>query len=51
MPYRAMSRDKRYFPDPETFRPERYLHDEIKNNAFADPLRFVFGFGPRSVRV
>jgi len=39
----AMSRDMRdYAPDPEVFRPERYLEANLR-----DPSQFVFGFGRR----
>jgi len=39
----AMSRDmENYGPDPETFRPERFL--EAKRR---DPFLYVFGFGRR----
>jgi len=39
----AMSRDERdYAPDPEVFRPERYLEANLR-----DPSQYVFGFGRR----
>ncbi|KAI0669082.1 cytochrome P450 [Trametes maxima] len=45
----AMTRDTRYYPDPESFRPERYL--KVKDNSAKEdvllPSSFVFGFGRR----
>lgn len=42
---RAMSRDEKdYAPDPDVFRPERYLEAELR-----DPSLYVFGFGRRYV--
>jgi len=44
----AMTRDPKYFPDPEVFRPERFCTDELDGfSIFADPLYIVFGFGRR----
>ena len=40
-----MSRDKKdYAPDPEVFRPDRYLEANPR-----DPSQYVFGFGRRYV--
>lgn len=42
----ALHMDPQYFPDPETFDPERFS-DENKNNI--QPFTFVpFGSGPRN---
>ena len=42
---RAMSRDMaNYGPDPDVFRPERFLQNQIR-----DPFFYVFGFGRRYV--
>jgi len=44
----AMSRDPKYYPDPEVFRPERFCTGELDElPPFADPLNYVFGFGRR----
>lgn len=47
---RAMLRNDKVYPDPHTFRPERFLEPvtpemERKRN----PMNYVFGFGRRSV--
>ncbi|KAI0831913.1 cytochrome P450 [Trametes gibbosa] len=41
----AMSRDPRYYPEPEEFRPERYL--DVREGEKLLPSTFVFGFGRR----
>ncbi|KAI0655729.1 cytochrome P450 [Cubamyces menziesii] len=44
----AMSRDARYYPNPEQFSPERYLPTEVKDKeSVLLPSSFVFGFGRR----
>ena len=46
--HRAMSRDTRYYPNPEQFSPERYLATEVKDKgSVLLPSSFVFGFGRR----
>ncbi|KAI0632677.1 cytochrome P450 [Trametes polyzona] len=43
----AMTRDPRYYPDPEEFRPERYLVPEDQKCELLIPSTFIFGFGRR----
>lgn len=46
--YRAMSRDPRYYPNPEEFIPERHLGIDTKtSDDYILPSSFVFGFGRR----
>jgi len=50
--FRAMSRDEKRYPEPEAFRPERFLTADGKLNPNADdPFDFVFGFGRRCVTI
>ncbi|KIJ28354.1 hypothetical protein M422DRAFT_189820, partial [Sphaerobolus stellatus SS14] len=44
----AMTRDTRYFANPEEFRPERFLEEKLQDSLRADPLQIVFGFGRRA---
>ncbi|KAI0640976.1 cytochrome P450 [Trametes meyenii] len=41
----GITRDARYYPDAEEFRPERYLDSETSGNATLLPSSFVFGYG------
>ncbi|KAI0632676.1 cytochrome P450 [Trametes polyzona] len=43
----AMSRDTRYYPNPEVFRPERHLEPPAHPEGHLLPSEFVFGFGRR----
>ena len=43
---RAMCRNSKVYPDPEVFRPERFLVEEGKE-APLDPSKIAFGFGRR----
>lgn len=45
---RGMSQDEQFYPDPEAFRPERFLVASGQAEAM-DPKIFVFGFGRRYV--
>ena len=44
---RGMTRDASMYPDPEAFRPERFLEMDASTAAKADPRNMVFGFGRR----
>lgn len=46
--HRAMTRDTRFYPDPEDFRPERFIVPDEKKDELLMPSSFVFGFGRRS---
>ncbi|KAI0642045.1 cytochrome P450 [Trametes meyenii] len=43
----AMTRDRRYYPDPEAFFPERHIPSEKCEKSTLPPSSFVFGFGRR----
>ena len=42
-----MTQDSAYYPEPQKFRPERWLEMERHVASFADPRKIVFGFGRR----
>ncbi|KZT03209.1 cytochrome P450 [Laetiporus sulphureus 93-53] len=42
-----MTRDANIFPDPETFRPERFKTMTVQTTDLYDPRKIVFGFGRR----
>ncbi|KAJ8475189.1 hypothetical protein ONZ51_g6728 [Trametes cubensis] len=43
----AFSRNEKMYPDPESFKPERFLKDGKINPEVQDPNTFVFGYGRR----
>ncbi|KAJ3488150.1 hypothetical protein NLI96_g3051 [Meripilus lineatus] len=43
----AMSRNEEIYPDPEDFRPERFLAHNEREKGTTNPRDFVFGFGRR----
>ncbi|KAF8527225.1 cytochrome P450 [Gautieria morchelliformis] len=43
----GMTHDPGFFPDPDEFRPKRFMEDEVLDVPAADPLQLVFGFGRR----
>ncbi|KAI0800093.1 cytochrome P450 [Fomes fomentarius] len=43
----AYARDPKVYPDPETFKPERFLKDGILDPNVLNPSNIVFGFGRR----
>ena len=46
---RAMLHDENDYPDPESFKPERYLKNGLPDPTVRDPATIVFGFGRRWV--
>ncbi|KAI0329985.1 cytochrome P450, partial [Cubamyces sp. BRFM 1775] len=44
----AFTRDPRHYPDPEEFRPERYLKDGKMDPEVLDPSDIAFGYGRRA---
>lgn len=45
--YRAYARDPKLYPDPETFKPERFLKDGKVDRSVQNPAEIVFGYGRR----
>lgn len=43
----AMTQDSTLYPEPETFRPERFQEMDSHTAEQADPRKFIFGFGRR----
>jgi cytochrome P450 len=44
-----MTRDEEVYPDPESFKPERFIKNGGLNKAIRDPRDIIFGFGRRYV--
>ena len=44
-----MLRDENDYPDPESFKPERYLKNDLPDLSVRDPTTIMFGFGRRWV--
>lgn len=44
-----MLHDPEVYPEPEVFKPERFIKDGKLNSAVRDPLTLAFGFGRRFV--
>ena len=42
-----MSRDPAMYPEPEEFKPERFLCNGKPNSDVRDPHKYFFGFGRR----
>ncbi len=47
--YRGMTRNETAYPDPEVFRPERFMGLTGTEADDIDPRRIIFGFGRRPV--
>ena len=45
--YRAMLNDERDYPQPQIFKPERFLKDRQLDSSVRDPMDIAFGFGRR----
>lgn len=43
----ALHMDERFYPEPETFNPERFNSDSPSGKSFAERPYFPFGDGPR----
>ncbi|KAI0753236.1 CyP450 monooxygenase [Daedaleopsis nitida] len=47
----AYAHDPKIYPDPDSFKPERFLKDDQLDPEVTDPSSIVFGFGRRYVAV
>ena len=45
--YRAMLNDERIYPEPQIFKPERFLKNGQLDTSVRDPMDIAFGFGRR----
>lgn len=46
---RAMLHDPEEYPEPQEFKPERFIKDGKINTAIRNPLTLAFGFGRQFV--
>lgn len=44
---RQFTRDEKYYPEPESFNPNRFLRNVGLGEGSHNPLKIVFGFGRR----
>ena len=44
---RSMTRDEAVYPDPESFKPERFIKNGAIDKEIRDPRDIIFGFGRR----
>lgn len=47
----AILHDERAYPDPFSFNPDRFDHQDLDKNINGDPRRTMFGFGKRCVNI
>lgn len=47
VPVLALHRDPKYYPDPDTFNPDRFYVDHINAKSFVELPYLPFGDGPR----
>ena len=45
--HRAMLNDERDYPEPDEFKPERFLKNGKLDSSVRDPIDIAFGFGRR----
>lgn len=47
IPTFALHRDPKFYPDPDTFNPDRFFIDNIGSKPFVEQPQLPFGDGPR----